>query len=334
MFRSLAMTALLSFVLVNGLRAQTTRGTILGTVTDQSGAVVPGVTITVRETATGQTRTDTTNSSGDYVIPELPVGPYTVDAEKQGFAKVERSGLTLQVDQKMRVDIALQVGQVTQQLVVESTAPVISTDSATVGNVVDNKKVTELPLNGRNFLQLNLLVPGANQGVKGSQNQGQGGAISVNGAREAANNFLLDATDNNDLAINQYSVAISPEAIQEFKVQASTYSAEFGRSGGAQINVATRSGTNAYHGVLYEYFRNAKLDAKNFFDVPTRPIPPYKRNQFGGSLGGPIKKNKTFFFGNYEGTRIRQSITKVSTVPTLAMKNGNFQCIARSSDWH
>ncbi len=327
MSTKLAVGALFSLIGFCALQAQTTRGTILGTVTDQSGAVMPGVTVTVRETSTGLTRTDTTNNSGDYLMPELPVGPYTVEAVKQGFVKVERSGLTLQVDQKMRVDISMQVGQVTQQLVVESTAPVIATDSATVGNVVDNKKVTELPLNGRNFLQLNLLVPGANQGVKGSQNQGQGGSISVNGAREAANNFLLDATDNNDLAINQYSVAISPEAIQEFKVQASTYSAEFGRSGGAQINVATRSGTNAFHGVLYEYFRNAKLDAKNFFDVPTRPIPPYKRNQFGGSLGGPIRKNKTFFFGNYEGTRIRQSITKVSTVPTTAMKSGDFRAL-------
>ncbi len=139
----------------------------------------------------------------------------------------------------------------------QETNPVVNTDSSTLGNVVDNRKVTEFPLNGRNFLQLNLLVPGANQGVKGSQNQTQGGSISVNGAREQSNNFLLDGMDNNDLAINQYAVAISTEAIQEFKVQASTYSAEFGRSPGAQINIATKAGTNSIHGVLYEYLRNS-----------------------------------------------------------------------------
>src|SRR4051812_7599125 len=218
------------------------------------------------------------------------------------------------------------VGQLAETVAVEEVTPLVNTDSATLGNVVDNKKVTELPLNGRNFLQMNLLVPGANQGVKGSQNQTQGGSISVNGAREQSNNFLLDGMDNNDQAINQYAVAISTEAIQEFKVQASTYSAEFGRSPGAQINVATKAGTNAYHGVLYEYFRNSALDAKNFFDRPG-PIPEYRRNQYGVSVGGPIKKDKTFFFANYEGNRIRQGITKVAPVPTTAMKNGDFSAL-------
>lgn len=159
-------------------------------------------------------------------------------------------------------------------MAVEESTPLVSTDSSTLGNVVDNKKVMELPLNGHNFLQLNLLVPGVNQGVKGSQNQTQGGSISVNGAREQSKNFLLDGMDNNDQAINQYAVAISTEAIQEFKVQASTYSAEFGRSPGAQIKVATKAGTNEFHGVLYEYLRNDALNAKNFFDRPG-PIPEY-----------------------------------------------------------
>jgi hypothetical protein len=206
-------------------------------------------------------------------------------------------------------------------------APVINTDSATVGNVVDNKTVTELPLNGRNFLQLNLLVPGANTGVKGSQNQTQGGSISVNGAREQSNNFLLDGIDNNDAAINQYTVAISTEALQEFKIQGSTYTAEFGRSAGAQVNVATKSGTNGFHGSAYEYLRNATLDAKNFFDRPG-PIPPLKRNQYGAAIGGPVKKDKSFFFINWEQTRLRQAITRVATVPTAAMKAGDFSALA------
>ena len=306
--------------------AQSVRGTILGTVTDATGAVVRGAKVTATQTATGLTRTEMTNDAGEYAIPQLPVGNYTVAVEEAGFKKTDKTGIELRVDDRLRIDIALAVGQVTDTVAVEATAPVINTDSSTLGNVVDNKKVTELPLNGRNFLQLNLLVPGVNQGVKGSQNQTQGGSISVNGAREQANNFLLDGMDNNDLAINQYAVAISTEAIQEFKVQTSTYSAEFGRSPGAQINVATKAGTNEIHGVLYEYLRNNDLDAKNFFDRPG-PIPGYKRNQFGTSVGGPIKKNKTFYFGNYEGARVRQGITKVATEPTVAMKNGNFSAL-------
>ncbi len=307
--------------------SQSVRGTILGTVSDTSGAVIKGAQVTVQQTATGLKRTEVTNEAGEYSIPQLPVGPYLVSVEQSGFKKTERTGVELRVDDRLRIDIVMPVGQLTETVAVEETAPVVSTDSSTLGNVVDNKKVTELPLNGRNFLQLNLLVPGANQGVKGSQNQTQGGSISVNGAREQSNNFLLDGMDNNDLAINQYAVAISTEAIQEFKVQASTYSAEFGRSPGAQINIATKAGTNGYHGVLYEYFRNSNLDAKNFFDRPG-PIPEYKRNQYGASFGGPIKKNKTFFFGNFESSRIRQAITKVGTVPTAAMKAGDFSALS------
>jgi hypothetical protein len=306
--------------------SQSVRGTILGTVTDASGAVVRGATVTVRQTATGLTRTEATNDAGEYAIPQLPVGEYTLTVEQPGFKKSERTGIGLRVDDKLRIDVPLAIGQVNDTVAVEAAAPVISTDSSTVGNVVDNKKVTELPLNGRNFLQLNLLATGVNQGVKGSQNQTQGGSISANGAREQSNNFLLDGMDNNDLAINQYAVAISTEAIQEFKVQASTYSAEFGRSPGAQVNVATKSGTNQIHGVLYEYIRNNDLDAKNFFDRPG-PIPGYKRNQYGASIGGPIKQNKTFYFGNFESARIRQGITKVATEPTTAMKNGDFSAL-------
>ena len=307
--------------------SQTVRGTILGTVTDTSGAVVRGAKVTVDQIATGLSRTELTNAEGEYSIPQLPVGPYTVTVVQTGFKKAEHTGIELRVDDKLRIDVTLALGQLSETVAVEATAPVVNTDSATVGNVVDNKKVTELPLNGRNFLQLNLLVPGANQGVKGSQNQTQGGSISVNGAREQSNNFLLDGMDNNDLAINQYAVAISTEAIEEFKVQASTYSAEFGRSPGAQINIATKAGTNQIHGVLYEYLRNNVLDAKNFFDRPG-PMPGYKRNQYGASIGGPIQRNKTFYFGNFEGARIRQGITKVATEPTAAMKSGDFSALS------
>jgi Carboxypeptidase regulatory-like domain/TonB dependent receptor-like, beta-barrel len=325
--QSRALRALLLLLLAVGYApAQSVRGTILGTVTDPSGAVVRKAKVTAREVSTGLTRSELTNDEGEYSIPQLPAGHYDITAEALGFKKTERTGIELRVDDRLPVDMTLAVGQVNEVVEVEASAPVVSADSSTVGNVVDNKKVTELPLNGRNFLQLNLLVPGANQGVKGSQNQTQGGSITVNGAREQSNNFLLDGMDNNDLAINQYAVAISTEAILEFKVEASTYSAEFGRSPGAQINIATKTGTNQIHGVLYEYLRNDDLDAKNFFDRPG-PIPGYKRNQYGGSIGGPIRKNKTFYFGNFEQARIRQGITKVATEPTTAMKNGNFSAL-------
>ena len=326
MTRSSLAAFFLALAAAISVQSQTVRGTILGTVTDSSGAVVRGARVTALQTATGLTRTEVTNDAGEYSIPQLPVGPYTVTVEHPGFKKSESTAIELRVDDKLRIDVTLAVGQVSDTVAVEAAAPIVNTDSSTVGNVVDNKKVTELPLNGRNFLQLNLLVPGANQGVKGSQNQTQGGSISINGVREQGNNFLLDGMDNNDLAINQYAVAISTEAIQEFKVQGSTYSAEFGRSPGAQINIATKAGTNELHGVLYEYLRNDALDAKNFFDRPGR-IPEYRRNQYGTSVGGPIKRNKTFYFGNYEGARIRQGITKVATEPTAAMKNGDFSAL-------
>ena len=182
------------------LWAQTVRGTILGTVTDPSGAVVHKAKVTVREVATGLTRSELTSETGEYSIPQLPVGIYDLTVEEPSFKKTERPGIELRVDDRLRIDVALTLGNVAETVQVEAAAPVVSTDSATVGNVVDNKKVTELPLNGRNFLQLNLLVPGATQGVKGSQNQTQGGSITVNGAREESNNFLLDGMDNNDLA--------------------------------------------------------------------------------------------------------------------------------------
>jgi hypothetical protein len=323
-FTAIVVTAL--FCSVSAF-AQNIRGTILGTVTDETGAVIRGAKVTAHHIATGLIRSDTTNDSGEYTLPQLPVGIYAVSAEQPGFKKVERPNIELRVDDNLRVNLVLSVGQVTETVSIVDAAPVINTDSATVGNVVDNKTVTELPLNGRNFLQLNLLVPGANTGVKGSQNQTQGGSISVNGAREQSNNFLLDGIDNNDAAINQYTVAISTEALQEFKIQGSTYTAEFGRSAGAQINVATKSGSNAFHGSAYEYLRNSTLDAKNFFDRPGA-IPPLKRNQYGTAIGGPVKKDKSFFFINWEQTRLRQGITRVATVPTAAMKAGDFSALA------
>jgi len=320
-----ALVVALSGAIAN---AQTVLGTILGTVTDTSGAIVRGAKVSVTQVTTGLVRTELTNSAGEYSFAQLPVGLYRVEAELAGFKKTQQSGVDLRVEDTLRVDLALQIGQLTETVAVQGTAPVVSTDSSTLGGVVDNKTVTELPLNGRDFNQLSLMVPGVNPGTtKGTATTASASsAMSVNGNRAQSNNFLIDGSDNNDLVVNYFTVDISTEAIQEFKVQTSTYSAEFGRSPGGQVNVATKAGTNEFHGVLYEYLRNADLDAKNFFAVPG-PIPAYKRNQFGASLGGPIKRNKTFFFANYEGNRIRQASPLIATVPTAAMKSGDFSSL-------
>ena len=272
-------------------------GTIVGTVADPSEAVIPKAQVTVRNQGTNATREVQTNGDGDFSVPLLPPGVYEVSAEKAGFRRSVYSDVNLNVDQTVRVDFVLQIGQPSEQVVVTESVPLVQTDTSTLGQVIERKQVSELPLNERNFLTFALLVPGGQLPVQGSQNSTQGGAISVNGAREQSNDFLLDGVDNNDLYINQYSVLPSVDAIQEFKVQSSDYSAEFGRSGGAQVNVVLKSGTNQFHGSGFEFVRNRHLDAKNFFDQPDctpdsiqgtcAPIPRLDRNQFGGTLGGP-----------------------------------------------
>jgi hypothetical protein len=281
-----------------------------------------------------------TNDDGDFSVPLLPPGVYEVSAEKAGFRRSVYGNVNLNVDQTVRVDFVLQIGQPSEQVVVTESVPLVQTDTSTLGQVIDRKQVGELPLNERNFLTFALLVPGGQLPVQGSMNSTQGGAINVNGAREQSNDFLLDGVDNNDLYINQYSVLPSVDAIQEFKVQSSDYSAEFGRSGGAQINVVLKSGTNQFHGSGFEFVRNRHLDAKNFFDKPDctpasipgtcAPIPRQDRNQFGGTLGGPIQKDKTFFFASYEGLRLRQATTREATVPSqveLEEANGLLQAL-------
>jgi hypothetical protein len=280
----------------------------------------------VRNQGTNATRVALTNDDGDFSVPLLPPGVYEVSAEKAGFRRSVYGNVNLNVDQTVRVDFVLQIGQPSEQVVVTESVPLVQTDTSTLGQVIDRKQVGELPLNERNFLTFALLVPGGQLPVQGSQNSTQGGAISVNGAREQSNDFLLDGVDNNDLYINQYSVLPSVDAIQEFKVQSSDYSAEFGRSGGAQVNVVLKSGTNQFHGSGFEFFRNRNLDAKNFFDEPDctpesiqgtcAPIPRLDRNQFGGTLGGPLRKDNTFFFVSYEGLRLRQATTREATVPS------------------
>lgn len=313
-------------ILASAAFASGPTGNITGTVTDPSGAVVRQAHIKVLNQATNAVRDAETNDDGDFTVALLPAGRYDVTAEGSGFRKSVFSDVTVDVDQTVRVDFALEIGAATEEVKVKDIPPAIQTDTSTLGQVVNNRLVQELPLNERNFLNFALLVPGSQLAAEGSQNSTQGGALSVNGAREQSNNFLLDGVDNNDPYINQYVALPSVDAIQEFKVQSSDYSAEYGRTGGAQINVVLKSGTNAFHGSLFEYFRNRSLDAKNYFDLPDctavsvpgtcAGIPALQRNQFGGTAGGPIVKNQTFFFVSYEGLRLRQANTRVATIPS------------------
>ena len=321
------LLALLALLLTPVVFAGDPTGTITGTVTDRTGAVIPSVQITVLNQATNTVRNALTNGDGDYTLALLPPGKYRVTAEDEGFRKSIFSDVTVDVDQTIRVDFTLEVGAASEEIRVKDTPLAIQADTSTLGQVMNNTLVEQLPLNQRNFLDFALLVPGSQLPAEGSQNSTQGGALSVNGAREQSNNFLLDGVDNNDPYINQYVALPSVDAIQEFKVQSSDYSAEYGRTGGPQINVVLKSGTNAFHGTLFEYFRNRNLDAKNYFDFPScgvdsipgecGGIPAFQRNQFGGTLGGPILTDRTFFFVSYEGLRLRQATTREATVPSV-----------------
>ncbi|MGA3264682.1 MAG: carboxypeptidase-like regulatory domain-containing protein, partial [Terracidiphilus sp.] len=318
---------MLPVLVVSPLFASGPTGTITGTVTDRSGAVIPRARVVVINEETNAKREAETNEAGDYTVALLPPGRYRVAVESAGFHRSVFQGVGLDVDQTVRVDFALRIGAVTEEVRVNDTPPIVQTDTSALGQVVNNRLVQELPLNERNFLSFTLLVPGSQMPAQGSQNATQGGAISVNGAREQSNNFLLEGVDNNDPYINQYVALPSIDAIEEFKVQSSDYSAEYGHGSGAQVNVVLKSGTNQFHGALFEFFRNRWMDAKNFFDFPgctaTSPpgtcgaIPRFDRSQYGGTLGGPVFKDKTFFFMSYEGLHLRQATTREATVPSI-----------------
>jgi Carboxypeptidase regulatory-like domain/TonB dependent receptor len=315
--------------------AQKDAGAIVGVVHDPSGAVVGGARVTVEDIERGQSFTTTTSESGEYVASPLRVGRYVVTVERTGFKKAVSSPVDLSVQDRVAVNITLQVGLITEQVVVTGTAPLLQTETSELGQVVDSKRVANLPLNGRNFAQLALLSAGTAPSEPGARDEG-GFGFSANGARSLQNNFLLDGVDNNsnlpDL-LNETNFVIQPpvEALEEFKVQSNAYSAEFGRGNGAIINAVIKSGKNQLHGSIWEFLRNDKLDARNFFDDPTKPTPPFKQNQFGGTFGGPIYipgfydgRNRSFFFVDYEGLHIRQAQTQTALVPSQDERNGNF----------
>lgn len=318
----LHLKVLCFIILTSAVAVADPTATIVGRVTDATGAVVQQVTVSAVNTATGLERHTITSDSGDFEIPLLPItGGYTLTASKPGFQTQQISGIVLQVDQQARFDIKLSVGNVSQKIEVVESAPLVNTDNATVGQVIDNKTIVELPLNGRNFTQLATLTPGAIQGNPGS-NTGFT-TISINGGQAPKTEFLLDGISNQEQLYNGVQFTPSVDAIQEFKVEGNAFSAEYGR-GDAVINATIKAGTNQFRGVLWEFLRNDALDARNFFDNAKTP---YRQNQFGGTLGGPIVRNKTFFFVNYEGTRIVRGLTSNTPVPNAALRSGDFSSL-------
>lgn len=324
-------------LLIGGsLYAQLGTGTISGTIFDQSNAVLPGATITVINTGTGFQRNTLSSETGDYNLSGLQPGTYEMTVELSGFRKFVQSAITLQVDQNARINVRLEVGSATETVMVTAQAPLLQSEQSSVGSVVDQQKIVDLPLNGRNFVQLATLLPGVNTGDR-TDGGGPGGSISIAGARPEQNSFLLDGTINSDQFYNQLNFRPSVDIIQEFKIQTSNYSAEFGKGAGGQINLVTKSGTNEFHGTAYEFNRNNAFQARNLFDLNPAfqrsgkiVAPPFNQNQFGFTLGGPVilpkyhGRNKTFFFGGYEGFRLRRGNTTLTSVPTEAQRRGDF----------
>jgi hypothetical protein len=307
--------------------AQTHRASLRGTVSDPAGAVIPGANVKLINRDSGETRSTTTGERGEYTLSSLQPGLYRVEISARGFALLGRE-FSLNVNQEERVDGQLQIDTISDPYSLDYfivNGAELKKDSASIGTVIENRQVVGLPLDGRNFYELTLLVPGAAPAAPGSAGSVRGDfAFSVNGAREDANNFLLDGVYNVDPKLNTFGVRPSIDAIHEFEMLTSSYDAAFGRAPGAQVNVVLKSGGNSVHGSLFEFYRNGALDARNFFAPANEPKPKYLRNQFGGSFGGPIKRDRTFFFGDYEGTRSREGITRITNVPTALERAGNF----------
>ena len=294
--------------------------TIFGTVTDASGAVVPGASITVTNVQTAFERLTVSDANGNYAISQLPVGIYTVKAELAGFKTVLQERVPVQVDENRRVNVVMQLGELAESVTVEGETAQVDTRTGTLREVVDSQRIVELPLNGRNPLQLQFLVAGA--GGRAGQGQAQNESVSINGSRTNSNNYALDGADNHDPYFNTPAVFPSPDALEEFSLQTSSYSAEKGRNAGALMNAVTKSGTNAFHGTIFEFLRNEAMNARNFF---SDTVPPFKRHQFGGTAGGPLRRDKTSFFLSYQRTTQRSAPGSVtSTVLTEAQRRGDF----------
>ncbi len=336
------MSAVLGLVFLGLLVASTTlhsqvdTGSIVGTVMDASGAVVPGATLTIRDEGTGRTRVQQSAQDGSYNISPLRIGNYTLTVARQGYETSVQQHIEVTVQGHLEINPRLQVGQVTQQVEVTSAGPILETQSSSLQQLVNQKVINDLPLNGRNAAFLAQLSAGVTIAQNDSRGLQASGSFTANGSRRTQNDYLLDGMDDNvaiaDLVNQaQFVVLPPPDALREFTVQTSDYSAEFGHAAGAILNVTTKSGTNSFHGDLWEFLRNDFFDAKDYFVLGTQRKPEFRQNQFGGTIGGPLTiphlysgHNKTFFFVDYQGTRIVKGKTFTQTVPTAAEAKSGF----------
>jgi len=305
-------------------------GEISGVVKDQLGGSLPGATVVALQVATGLKFTAISNAAGEYFIAQLPAGAYSLTVGAPNFKPAEVPKIDVHALDQLRYDFALQVGGANETVTIEANADV-QPETAEIKDVIDNAQVNQLPLKTRQFLDLAMLSEGVVRppgGTRGDALQQAGSLVNVLGQRSGHNLYLVDGVSVTDEHFNNMVVAPSVDSVEEFNIQKTSYAAEFGGKSGAVVNVITRSGSNQFHGSLFEFVRNDAFDAKNFFDSPAAPIPPFRQNDFGGALGGPILKNQTFFFLSYEGQRVRKALTQTFSVPTAGLKQGNFAGLA------
>ncbi|HWD98703.1 MAG TPA: carboxypeptidase regulatory-like domain-containing protein, partial [Bryobacteraceae bacterium] len=335
MTRKLPVAGIAILVLCFGLRGQGL-STLNGTVTDPSGAVVPGATVSATELDTSLARTTATNTDGLFVISGLRPTRYALRVEGRGFRQFTQTGILLEADDTVTVNVKLEVGSNTETVTINASAAQVDTTTATVSQVVDSARMIELPLNGRNPAQLTSLVAGAVNAPADNADQGatktfpSAVTVSVNGGRQNNIAFNIDGVSAEDIFSNVNQPLPMPDALQEFSFQTNNFSAEYGQNSSGVVNVVTKSGTNSFHGDAFEFVRNAQFNARNFFAAKRDQL---KRNQFGGTFGGPIVKNKLFFFGGYQGTRVRNTQGGLSAyVPTAADLAGSFSSYLNASD--
>src|ERR1700735_1347254 len=332
---ALFVVACLCVLFVSPVLHAQSNGSFSGTVADKSGSIINGAKITVTSQGTGATRDSISDDAGHYLIPLLPVGIYTIRAEFTGFQSSESKDVRLQVDESREIDFTFAPSSVATSVEVSAAAVAVETTNASLGQVITAQQVTQLPLNGRDFVQLATLTPGTTaetntssffNGAASSEVSARGSfSLSVGGSRPNSTDWLLDGMDNNELTAGGISILSSIDSIQEFKDITYDYAAEYGYRAEPTVLVTTKSGSNDFHGSLFEFFRNTSLDAKSFFAILPEK---FNLNQFGGSLGGPIRKNKTFFFLDGEQKYQRKGITFTGLVPTQAMRNGDFSADA------
>ena len=308
--------------------AQFDTATVLGTIRDKSGGVLAGAKVTLLSEATGYTESQQTNTNGNYEFLNVKIGTYDVTAEQTGFSSASAKDVLVNVNARQRVDLELTVGNLSQSIDVNGQAVLVESETSQRDQVVNTQQIVELPLNGRQYSSLILLTTGTRQSAIGTGGlTPREGSFNVNGLRSTFNNYLLDGLDNNaygtsNQGFSNQVMQPSPDSVSQFQVVTNNMSAEYGRAGGATVNVASRGGTNDFHGTLYEFFRNTDLNATGFFKPSNNQTPPFHRNQFGGTAGGPIVKGKAFFFLDYEGLRLVRRFVQFATIPSLAQREG------------